>query len=412
MRCAVTRGVVGLLGMLLVATLAPDARAHGRSLSYSSWRITSDGAAVTVRIPRLELTRLAVDPILEPGTRAHVTQLLAESVRLTSHGVACPASVDPTPVNGPEGWVIYEWAVKCPDPGAPVITSTLLLDVAPTHLHFARVELPDGTVREAVLSEAQTTFALGELGGGAKGASASAGTTLGGYIALGIEHIATGYDHIAFVLALLLLAATFGEVAALVTGFTVAHSLTLALAVLGVVRPDSSAVEALIGFSIALVAAENSWLLGDRPRLVPVAVVAGLLALAGASLGGVGAVAAPTLVGLALFSGCHFGLLARVERPARLRAAVAFAFGLVHGFGFAGVLAEMDLPASRLVAALFGFNVGVELGQLAVVAAVWPLLRWLARAGGHGRWYARTAEIGSAAICGLGLFWFVTRVFG
>lgn len=395
---------------LAVALLAHDAAAHGRSLSYSSWRLTSDGATVTVRIPRLELTRLAVDPVLEPGTRAHVMQLLAQHVRLSSHGRPCEPVIDPTPVRGPDGWVIHEWVVKCPDPGAPVVTSTLLYDVAPSHLHFARVELSDGSVREAVLSETSPSFApLGDAGGGA---TAAGGTTLAGYVALGVEHIATGFDHIAFVLALLLLAASLGEVAALVTAFTIAHSVTLALAVLGWVHPEAAAVEALIGFSIALVAAENGWLLGGRPRSVPIATVGALLALAALSLAGVGTVAAITLLGLALFSGCHFGLLARVERPARLRAAVAFAFGLVHGFGFAGVLAEMDLPASRVAPALFGFNVGVELGQLAIVAAAWPLLRWLSVAGGHGRWHIRVAEIGSASICGLGLYWFATRLVG
>jgi len=193
-----------------------------------------------------------------------------------------------------------------------------------------------------------------------------------------------------------------------VTAFTVAHSVTLGLAVLGVVRPEGAAVEALIGYSIALVAAENSWLLAGRGRAVPALVTAGLLALAALSAAGIGAVSAAGLVGLALFSLCHFGLLARVERPARLRAAVAFAFGLVHGFGFAGVLAEMSLPVGRVVPALFGFNVGVEIGQLGVVAVAWPLLRVLARRGGDGA-YRAVAELGSAAICGLGLYWFVTR---
>ncbi len=107
-----------------------------------------------------------------------------------------------------------------------------------------------------------------------------------GYLVLGIEHIATGYDHIAFVLALLLLAASLREVAGLVTGFTIGHSLTLALAVLGVVRPEPAAIEALIGFSIALVAAENAWLLGGRPRAVPWLLVAGLAALAAAAFAG------------------------------------------------------------------------------------------------------------------------------
>jgi hypothetical protein len=402
----VTRRALAAAVLAIGFALGGDAFAHGRSLSYSSWRITADGAVVRVRIPRLELTRLAVDPVLEPGTQAHVTMLLAEHVRLESHGKPCPAVVDPSPVPASEGWVHYEWVVKCEEPGEPVIASTLLLDVAPSHLHFARVEMPDGAVREAVLSETETRFALG--GAGDVATTNAAGTTLAGYVALGIEHIATGYDHVAFVLALLLLAASLREVAALVTGFTVAHSLTLALAVLGVVHPEATAVEALIGFSIALVAAENAWLLGGRPRAVPVVIVASLVALAAASLFGVGAVGAATLAGLALFSGCHFGLLARDARPARLRAAVAFAFGLVHGFGFAGVMAEMQLPAERLVPALFGFNVGVEIGQLAIVALVWPLLRLLARTVAG----PRVAEIGSAAICGLGVFWFVTRAFG
>ncbi len=395
--------------VLLCAFTPQIADAHGRSLSYSSWKLTGDGALVRVRIPRLELTRLALDPVLKPDTQQSVVGLLAERVRLSSRGQLCTPSVDPSPVAAPEGWVVYEWPLKCPDPGAPMISSTLLLDVAPSHLHFARVELPDGTVREAVLSEAQTSWSLGDLAATTSAQGAS-GTSVGGYLALGIEHIATGYDHIAFVLALLLLAASLREVAGLVTGFTVGHSLTLALAVLGVVRPEPAAIEALIGFSIALVATENSWLLGGRPRALPWVVVAGLVALAGLALAGHGAVAASTLAGLALFSWCHFGLLDRVSRPARVRAAVAFAFGLVHGFGFAGVLAEMELPTDRLVAALFGFNAGVEIGQLAVVAMIWPLLRLLARTG-DGRWYDRVAEFGSAAICGLGLFWFLTRTF-
>jgi hypothetical protein len=104
-------------------------------------------------------------------------------------------------------------------------------------------------------------------------------------------------------------------------------------------------------------------------------------------------------------------MLERSERPARIRAALAFAFGLVHGFGFAGVLGEMQLPTERLAPALFGFNVGVELGQLAVVVLIWPLLRGLERLF-DGRLHRLTVDAASAGICGLGLFWFITRAFG
>jgi hypothetical protein len=207
------------------------------------------------------------------------------------------------------------------------------------------------------------------------------------------------------VLGLLLLAYTFRDIAVLVTSFTVAHSITLALAVLGVVEPTGHVVEALIGFSIALVGIENAWLLGGRRLLVPLLVVASLLALPFAG----SRVPVSGILGLALFTACHFALLRRAARPERLRAAVAFAFGLIHGFGFAGIMMELDLGRVRLAPALFGFNAGVELGQLAVVALAWPLLLAARRSPRLAAWIG---DVGSAAVTGLGLFWFLTRSFG
>ncbi len=404
--------IAGLLLALFLSALPNLASAHGRSLSWSSWRLTADGAWVRVRVPLLELTRIGVDPLADSRAAGGIADRLAADVQMTRAGRPCEPVADPLPAAAPEGQAVYEWRVRCTGAGPLGITSRFLLEEAPSHLHFARIETADGSVRERVLSDAAPSWTLGDPSAPDDGAGADApGTGFAGYVALGIEHIATGWDHLAFVLALLLLAASFGEVAALVTGFTVAHSVTLALAVLGVVRPEAAAVEALIGFSIALVAAENSWLLGGRGRAVPWTITALLLFLAVLSAIGIGTVPVGALVGLALFSICHFALLDRSERPARLRAAVAFAFGLIHGFGFAGILAEMALPTDRLVPALVGFNLGVELGQLAIVALAWPALRAFAGIAG-GRPHRTFTEVTSAGICGLGLFWFVTRTFG
>jgi hypothetical protein len=267
-------------------------------------------------------------------------------------------------------------------------------------VHFARVAVTGADVRERFLVETDAEWRL------ERSSAAAAPDGVVRYVVLGVQHILSGWDHLAFLLVLLLLAGSLREVTTLVTGFTVAHSLTLALAALGVVRPEPAAVEALIGFSIALVAAENLWLLGGRERAIPVAC-AGLLLVA---LGWPGRLPAAAWLGLGLFSLCHFRLLARDDGRARVRAAVAFAFGLVHGFGFAGVLMEAELPTDRLVPALFGFNVGVELGQLSLVALAWPLLVGLARRREH--WHWRLAEVGSTATLALGLYWVVTRTWG
>jgi hypothetical protein len=383
------------LATALVLAFAVAGGAHTRSVSYSTWTMDAEGAHVELRLSALDATLTGVDPWAHPDAlgRYVVARLTA---RRAEH--ACRAGTARTTAAA-DGFVLVAWEVACDGPPDAIVTR-LFADVAPSHLHFARVLAPGGGATERVLAADDPSWTLDRR-------TAPGGSSFTDYVRLGVDHIRTGYDHLAFVVALLLLAGSLAEVATIVTAFTVAHSVTLAAAVLGLVHPDPVAVEALIGFSIALVAAENGWLLGGRDRATAW-FVTGALVLA--ALAFPGAVSTITLLALALFSSCHFGLLARSPRPERLRALVAFGFGLVHGFGFAGVLAEMELPRGRLVPALVGFNVGVELGQLAVVTAGWLALRSLERQapGAH----RRVAEIGSAAICGLGLFWFVTRGWG
>jgi hypothetical protein len=386
----------------VVATLVLplSVAAHGRSVSYSRWNLRADGATVTLRLPRGDL---ATAGIAFAGTE--FPGYAAEHLRLVRGGAPCRPRA-PRLLEAAAEWMVLGWTVTCEGVGPFGLESRLLVERFPQHLHLARVDRADaGPPIERALQASDGVVPIGNTHATAETEGAAA--TFARFVALGVEHIATGWDHLAFILALLLLAASIREVVWLATGFTVAHSLTLALAVTGLIRPDQQGIEALIGFSIALVAAENVWLLAGRPVGVPRLAVAALLALALASVLGGGHLAPGVLVGLALFSRCHFGLLSRVPNPARLRVAVAFAFGLVHGFGFAGVLNELALPAGQLVLALGGFNVGVELGQLTMIALAWPLVRAAARTG-FGR---SVAEVGSSALCGLGVFWLVVRTF-
>lgn len=393
-----------LVVVLVLATLATTphaAHAHARSISHSTWRVDDAGAEVEARFSAIDLSQLP----LGAGPVEAAARYASEHLWLERGGERCPVHGEPRVLPAPDGWRVFAWRIDCPA-GERTMRGDLLRDVNPSHLHFARLRSADGRLVERVLAEGDDRWSID-----AAASQSGAGTSFAGYVGLGLQHILSGWDHLAFVAALLLLADTLREVATLVTAFTLAHSVTLALAVLGLVRPEAAGIESLIGFSIALVAAENAWLLAGRDRVVPLLTTGFLLLLAALSVAGVGSLRPLALVGLALFTLCHFGLLDRTERPARLRAAIAFAFGLVHGFGFAGVLAEMELPRDRLIPALVGFNVGVELGQLAVVALLWPLLRWLARFD-EGRVERLVAEAASAAICGLGLFWFLTRALG
>jgi hypothetical protein len=384
-----------LLPAACFVAIAPAiAAAHGRSVSYSIWTLGTDGAHVELRLARIDLTLVPIDPWAELDRAGRYA---TERLRLVAGDRPCTPVAPPQP-RDEEGWIVFAWDVRCPAPPT-AIESHLFTDVAPSHLHFARASAPGGGVEERVLTDEAPRW---ERDSGSAG-----GSTFVDYVRLGVDHIRTGWDHLAFVLALLLLASSLSEVTALVTSFTLAHSVTLGLATLGVLTPQPAAVEALIGFSIALAAIENVWLLGGRDRVTPWLVTTTLAASACVASR---VVHPATLVGLAVFSGCHFALLARSPRPARLRAAVAFGFGLVHGLGFAGVLAELALPRHRLVPALLGFNLGVELGQLVIVTLGWTALVLLERGTTGAR--RRVAELGSAAIAGLGVFWFVTRGWG
>ena len=121
------------------------------------------------------------------------------------------------------------------------------------------------------------------------------------------------------------------------------------------------------------------------------------------------ALAPRTVVGLLAFSACYFALGARGASE-WIRIALTFAFGLVHGFGFAGVLARLELPTERLVPALVGFNLGVEVGQIAVVLIAWPSLVLAARFAAPA-WQRGLRDLATAGLCGLGCFWLIERAF-
>jgi hypothetical protein len=410
--------VAALVAAALAAGAAAPvpAGAHGRSTSTSAWEIdTADppAARVLARVAWTDLQRalpalggLTPDMLAwQPGLAALIAEYLTAHFSLASGGAPCPPAAPPLAVPTPDPThFALRWRVACTAPGVLVVRADAFFEAVPSHLHLARVRRGEARAVERV-------FVLGneQLALDAGAAAPPRASSLAEFVRLGIEHIATGWDHLAFLLALLLVGVGIAEVATIVTGFTVAHSLTLALGALGLVRPEPGVVEALVGLSIAVVALENvAWTVGPvLRRRIAWGLGALVAAAAAGALAGRVAVPASALAGVGLFSLCYLGLLRHVARPFRLRWLVAFVFGLIHGLGFAGVLAAMELPREGLVRALFGFNVGVEIGQLAAVALVWPLLRALLREPAPR---ARlVTQAGSAAVLAAGLYWFTAR---
>ena len=382
-----------LAGTLLLASAATSA--HNRSTSYSVWDFDDAGAQARARVTQLQLSRVQLHPDYTADYAATAAARLAQDLQLWSGGQPCRASQASAQADA-DGWIEARWRLDCTVRGDREIRMRLFESVAPSHLHFVRVNRAGIAPQQRVLSYAEPRLRLDE--------DAAAPDSLAHFVGIGFGHILDGWDHLAFLLMLILLAQSLREVLLIATGFTLAHSLSLAAASLGWVAVEQGRVEALIGFSIALVAAENIWLRSDRDVWVPrlfLAALAGFALLLRQHL--------VLLAALLLFSACYFGLAARAQNPRRLRLLLTLVFGLVHGFGFAGLMGELELPPQSLVQGLLGFNLGVELGQFAVVALVWPLLLLLHRRPVAGR----VSQYGaSCAVAGLGTFWFITRIAG
>jgi hydrogenase/urease accessory protein HupE len=260
------------------------------------------------------------------------------------------------------GAFIERWQAKCPGGLVGKTISIEGLSATRTDV-LARVERLDGTTQTVRLTPDRASFEVTAAPDRLEVAKT--------YFVLGVEHILSGVDHLLFVLGLLFLVGSWRRLVATVTAFTVAHSITLAAATLGWVHVPQAPVEATIALSVMFVAAEILRDAHGQPGL---------------------ATRAPWIV--------------------------AFVFGLLHGFGFAGALQQVGLPEKDIPLALLFFNVGVEVGQLLFIAAVVAVLSLLTRTfrkGGtteHGPWHSETMirtpvayMVGSVAA-----FWVVQRV--
>ena len=286
-------------------------------------------------------------------------------------GQACTLSVGTQQVdNHTDGaYSVLPLTAACPPAaanGALEVEYRLFADLDPQHRGLLNLQSPQGT-RTAVLGP-QASIQQFSMGAAQTGSGWRAFVD---YVREGVWHIWIGFDHILFLLSLLLPAVGFWahrkwqpverlaqaswEVLRIVTAFTVAHSITLTLATLGWVSLPSRLVESAIAASVVLAALNNVWPLFQARRWW-----------------------------------------------------VAFVFGLVHGFGFASVLADLGLPQDVLALALVGFNVGVELGQLAIVAVFLPLAYLLRRSLFYRHWLLTG---GSLLIAVLAAVWLVERAF-
>jgi hydrogenase/urease accessory protein HupE len=351
----IARGFILLVLMLL----ARPGAAHPVPFSYLDLQLQNRSIDVSLTVHIYDLAHdmqvTPMDRLLEPGFLAEresaICALFGPRLALSADGhVLPPEWLKPEILEERQSVRFHLRYSSGAVPGL-VSVSTIMFPYDTNHQTFVNVYENDSLTSQVILdrNHTQTEYFAGTRQG--------VFAVIRKFVPAGIHHILIGPDHLLFLVGLLLLGGSIRRLAMVVTSFTIAHSVTLSLAALNIITPPSRIIEPAIALSIVYVGADN--------------------------------------------------LLAQGGRD--VRAWIAFAFGFIHGFGFANVLREMDLPGRALGWSLFSFNFGVEIGQLLVVVTVASAF---AAMRSRSEWARRQlVYAGSIVVIIAGAIWFVQRVF-
>lgn len=349
--------LAGYLLAVALLCLSSAASAHPAPFSYLDLHLEEGRIDGSLTVHVIDLAHeLKIDEpaiLLDQGVLSRqygqIESILQHRVRIAGGEPAGIEweSIEPVP---DDDAVRLDFTIAAPPPAALEVQAQLF-PYDPTHQTFVNVYEGDELRQQWIFAagDAPRTYFVGTTAG--------VFAVLETFIPSGIHHIMIGPDHILFIIGLILLGGSWRRLAVIVTSFTIGHSVTLSLAALDIVMVPAAVIEPLIALSIVVVGADN--LLRGEGR--------------------------------------------------DLRMLLAFVFGLIHGFGFAYVLREFGLPDAQLAWSLFSFNLGVEIGQLAIVLVVAVLLEMLRRRSEKAA--RHVATIGSLAVMAAGAYWFAERVF-
>jgi hypothetical protein len=364
------------LALLLLLVIPCAARAHNPDTSYVRCQVADDGVDIRLTYDIFTLLKIAdLDANhdgslsreeLRAGTaaiqsflRAHVlVEIDGQPADLGEGRDAiwpkdAPDSIAQPDWHAAESLIVFPFHRSASTPPHEIaLTFTFFPELGAQHTVLGVLE-HRGQTQEVTFTEGEPDY-LYDVSYVANPEREAIPVVLGRFLRLGINHILFGYDHICFLLALIVAVSRFGELAKVITSFTIAHSITLILAALKIVTLPARLVECGVALTIVYVAVENLW-----------------------------------------------------RKNITRRWMLTFFFGLIHGFGFASVLGGLSLPREAFMRCLLTFNVGVEIAQLGIVLAALPVLSLLAK-NGHA---AGTKVTVSIAVGLFGLGWFVDRAF-
>lgn len=343
---------ISLFFLLSFFLFSQHAFAHDGTLSYTTITFEKNilHVVLTTPISNIENTK---------STNQQFLETFAKGMKIENNGEQCrPELNDMKKITKTKSYR-YHYRFLCKSTIEKIkITYNLFFALSPTHENITDFVIDKKPIRY-IFSSTKHTISLDIEAEQNNTQLHHFFITVISFLRIGILHILSGYDHILFLIGLLLITNTFRQLLKIVTAFTIAHSLTLSLAALNIALLPVNITESLIALSIAYIAFENIY------------------------------------------------VLSLSHHESRKRWIITFLFGLIHGFGFSTLIREIQIPTNDLLTALISFNLGVEIGQIILIACFFPILLYLKKL---PNW--RSVLLGISSLLGnIGLIWFIQRAF-
>ena len=358
--------------VIILFFLLSPLNAHYFSESFSKWNVVDNKVEANFSLLTLESTRIfQVENYQKIMFEENLSETdvfkiyLSQHLKVTSEGKSCSLVDEIKELNSQEGSLNLSLNFECPSNKEIKIINNALFNLVQSHIHIARIYIDNNLYTEKALFFNDQSIDLNE-----EKENNSFSNSFYKFFSLGLDHILSGYDHLLFILGLLLLVTNLKRLLLVITGFTIGHSLTLSLSVINIIQVKSSLVEALIGYTIMFVGLEYLYKENNdhRVSMIFITTLSLLLLIFGNLIN-------PNfpyflILGILLFSLGYFYLLKNLNSENNLLSIITIIFGLIHGFGFGGFLLGSKISSENIFSGLLGFNLGVEVGQIIFVLLI------------------------------------------
>ena len=358
--------------VIILFFLLSPLNAHYFSESFSKWNVVDNKVEANFSLLTLESTRIfQVENYQKIMFEENLSETdvfkiyLSQHLKVTSEGKSCSLVDEIKELNSQEGSLNLSLNFECPSNKEIKIINNALFNLVQSHIHIARIYIDNNLYTEKALFFNDQSIDLNE-----EKENNSFSNSFYKFFSLGLDHILSGYDHLLFILGLLLLVTNLKRLLLVITGFTIGHSLTLSLSVINIIQVKSSLVEALIGYTIMFVGLEYLYKENKdhRVSMIFITTLSLLLLIFGNLIN-------PNfpyflILGILLFSLGYFYLLKNLNSENNLLSIITIIFGLIHGFGFGGFLLGSKISSENIFSGLLGFNLGVEVGQIIFVLLI------------------------------------------